>query len=143
MSSLVHLPGAGRPVGPGIRIKVEPGDNEGFAVFESVLPPAWEGPPPHRHLADDEAFYVLEGTVAFLLDGVSHHCGPGSAVSVPRGSAHAFANPGSEPARVLVITTPEATRLVEAINTLVERDPEPSPQIVRALYRAHHTEITG
>ena len=45
---------------------------------------------------------------SFLLDGEVTTCGPGSCVLVPRGVAHGFGNPSAEPARVLVVTTPQA-----------------------------------
>ena len=104
MSSQVLVPGGGCR-GPTIAMKVEP-DAAAFAVFESELAPGAPGPAPHRHLVDDEAFYVLAGSVAFLLDGEVTTCGPGSCVLVPRGVAHGFGNPSAEPARVLVVTTP-------------------------------------
>ena len=105
MSSQVLVPGGGRRPAPTLAMKVEP-DAAAFAVFESELAPGAPGPAPHRHLVDDEAFYVLAGSVAFLLDGEVTTCGPGSCVLVPRGVAHGFGNPSAEPARVLVVTTP-------------------------------------
>jgi len=138
MTAQVLVPGAGRRPAPTIAVKVEP-DAAAFAVFESELAPGAPGPPPHRHLADDEAFYVLDGSVAFLLDGEVTTCGPGSSVLVPRGVTHGFANPSAEPARLLVITTPGATRLVEGLQALRHRGA--GPEEVADLYRRHDTEV--
>jgi uncharacterized cupin superfamily protein len=70
ISGYVVPPGNGRSFGPGISVKVEPGASPDFAVFESVVPPLWPGPGPHRHRAYDEAVYVLDGTIVFTLDGL-------------------------------------------------------------------------
>ena len=51
MSAHILPPGAGRSFGPGIRTKIEYGQSDDFAAFESELPPKWEGPPPHVHHA--------------------------------------------------------------------------------------------
>src|SRR6266542_4092243 len=69
MSGYVLPPGGGRSFGPGISVKVEHGVSPSFAVFESVVPPLWPGPGPHLHREYDEAVHVLDGTVAFTLDG--------------------------------------------------------------------------
>src|SRR6187200_735270 len=68
---VVHAPGAGRLFGPGIAIKVDVGQGRDFAAFEVPLPPVWEGPPPHLHREYDEAFYVVDGTVTFWIDGAT------------------------------------------------------------------------
>ena len=140
MASQVLVPGAGRRPAPTIAMKVEP-DAAAFAVFESELAPGAPGPAPHRHLGDDEAFYVLAGSVAFLLDGEVTTCGPGSCVLVPRGVAHGFGNPSAEPARVLVVTTPGATRLVEGLHALRRRGA--GPEEIADLYRRHDTELVA
>jgi hypothetical protein len=41
-----------------------------FSLFEAIIPPGG-GPPPHLHQWEDEAFYVLEGSVAFTINGTS------------------------------------------------------------------------
>ena len=44
-------------------------DSSGGAITlnESVLAPGFPGPPPHRHEAMDDLFYVLEGTLTMRL----------------------------------------------------------------------------
>lgn len=140
MSATTLPPGGGRSFGPALA-KVEFGQSEDFAVFESVLPPAWAGPPPHLHRAYDEAFYVVDGSVAFTLDGRTTDCPAGSFVFVPRGTGHGFANPVPAPARILVIASPGAIRLVEGFHQLMEQDDPPDPEAVAALYSDHRSEI--
>jgi quercetin dioxygenase-like cupin family protein len=60
------------------------------------------GPPPHCH-PWDEAFFVLEGTIGFSVDGKSSLLGPGSLVYVPAGTTHAFSY-GAGGGKMLEIT---------------------------------------
>ncbi|WP_128293771.1 cupin domain-containing protein [Afifella aestuarii] len=76
-----------------------------YCLVETLSAPG-AGAPPNRHPGDDEAFYVVEGTFEFMLDGKTFTAGPGDFVKVPTGAAHAFKNVGKEPARLLVINTP-------------------------------------
>jgi quercetin dioxygenase-like cupin family protein len=54
------------------------------------------GIPIHRHLQMDEAFYVLEGSGAFILNDVRHSFEKGATVFIPKNSWHGFANPDHE-----------------------------------------------
>ena len=143
MSAHVLPHGGGRTFGPGINVKVEYGQSPDFAAFESELPPAWDGPPPHLHRVYDEAFYVIAGSVAFSLDGDTRDCPAGSFVFVPRGAAHGFDNPAGEPARILVITSPGAIQLVEAIYDVMSHEGPPDLEAMAALYASHQSEILG
>jgi quercetin dioxygenase-like cupin family protein len=61
-----------------------------FGVLESALP-AGSHTPYHRHEREDEAFYVLEGTIRIIVEGRGPLvAGPGSYVHIPRGTAHGF-----------------------------------------------------
>lgn len=141
MSVHVLPPGGGRSFGPGIRAKIEYGQSDDFAAFESELPPTWDGPPPHVHRSYDEAFYVLDGSVEFFCDGTVRDCSTGSFVFVPRGAAHGFGNPAPAPARILVITSPGAIRLVESIYEELGRGGPPDPAAIAALYARFDSEI--
>lgn len=74
--------------------------------MERTLPPGGRMPPPHRHVGAEEAYFVLDGEVTFVLDGVTSRGGPGTAVLVPAGSAHKFGNTSADQARLLVIHAP-------------------------------------
>lgn len=143
MSVQIVPPGDGRSFGPGTRVKIEYGQSDDFVVFESELPPAWDGPPPHVHRIYDEAFYVLDGFVAFSCDGTIRDCVAGSFVFVPRGAVHGFANPSAAPARVLVITSPGAIRLVESFHEEMGRGGAPDPAAIAALFAQHDSEIVA
>ena len=55
--------------------------------------------PLHVHHADDEAWYVLEGTLGFRLDETELFAPAGSAVFARRGVAHTYWNAGGQRAR--------------------------------------------
>jgi quercetin dioxygenase-like cupin family protein len=65
-----------------------------------------DGPPLHVHAAEDEAWWVIEGTLRFRLGEQAAEAPAGTFVFVPRGVAHAFQNVGDGPARILVLFTP-------------------------------------
>jgi quercetin dioxygenase-like cupin family protein len=80
----------------------------GFSLWEITVPPG-AGAPPHTHRDEDEAFYVLDGELEFVLEGEApRRFGAGSMIFGARGRRHAFRNPGAEPARALVLVTPGA-----------------------------------
>lgn len=103
-------PGEGRtvqgPAGGPLTFKVRGEETGGrLTVFENVIAPG-DGPPLHIHEAQDESWYVLEGTLRFRLGEELHAAPAGSFVFVPRGTVHAFQNVGDGPARILVIFNP-------------------------------------
>ena len=76
-----------------------------LSVVEFVNPPGF-APPLHRHLEEDELFYVLSGTAQFHCDGEALAAGPGDVVLLPAGLPHTFLVGADEPLRTLQITTP-------------------------------------
>ena len=72
--------------------------------------------PLHVHHADDEAWYVLEGTLGFKHGEEEIEAPAGSAVLVRRETPHTYWNAGSVPARYLLILTPNIARLLEEIH---------------------------
>ena len=110
----------------------------GFAIFVNNFPGHGGGPPAHHHNAYDEAFYVLGGEMEFRVDGETSRVPTGSMAFVPRGATHAFRNPSAEPARMLVVATPEAM-------DLIVRMPEGArnPDAMRALFAEHDSQVDG
>jgi uncharacterized cupin superfamily protein len=76
-----------------------------LAFIENLVPPL-EGPPLHRHVRENEAWYVLEGFFRFLADGALLDAPQGSFVFVPRVVAHCFQNTGADEAMILMMFTP-------------------------------------
>ncbi|MCM2472081.1 cupin domain-containing protein [Rhizobium sp. CG5] len=80
-------------------------DTEGsFSLIETLTAPG-AGAPPHIQ-QDEEAFLVLEGQYAFMLEDNTLHCGPGEFVYVKPGTRHAFHNPTDKPSRMLIVNLP-------------------------------------
>ena len=79
----------------------------GVGMFEMTVPPGAMVPPPHSHAHNDECIYVLEGTLRYSVDGVARDLGPGDHMYSPRGSVHAFSNPGDGPVKALSVLTPD------------------------------------
>jgi mannose-6-phosphate isomerase-like protein (cupin superfamily) len=72
--------------------------------------------PLHRHLGDDEAWYVLEGTLGFIRGDERLEASAGAAVLVPRGVAHSYWNAGSGRARYVLVLTPRIAALIDALH---------------------------
>ena len=71
-----------------------------------TIQPRREGPPLHAHDVEDDAFYVLEGELTFVLDAEEVVAGPGTFVLVPPGDVHTFANRSDRVARFVNIHAP-------------------------------------
>lgn len=93
--------------------------------------------PPHLHRSDDEAWYVLAGVLHIRRGEEVLEARAGSAVLVPRGMIHTYWNPSVEPARYLLIMTPNIYALIKEIHALAERTPE----ALRALFAKHDSEL--
>src|SRR5215213_6014348 len=109
--SVVCAPGAGHriPLGDAgtVTLKAVAADSgRTLSAYEFVTPPATAGPPLHLHRTWDEAFYVLEGEMTFLIDERTHAAAAGSFVFIPRGIVHTFWNASEAPATQLVVFTP-------------------------------------
>lgn len=76
-----------------------------FSVVESVAAPG-AGVPPHIHRGADEYFFIQQGELHFICDGVEFDAAAGTSVLIPRGVAHAWANISEAPVRALVTFTP-------------------------------------
>lgn len=76
-----------------------------LSMIEQTAEPG-VGSPWHVHHADDEAFYVLEGTLRFISEEESWLATPGSWAYLPKDVPHGFEAVGDTTARFLLLTTP-------------------------------------
>jgi len=95
--------------------------------------------PLHVHRNDDEAWYVLDGELAFRLGDEVLHAPAGGAVVAPRGTAHTYWNPRPEPARYLLAMTATIHALIEAIHAGEDR----SPEALARVFADHESELLG
>jgi mannose-6-phosphate isomerase-like protein (cupin superfamily) len=93
--------------------------------------------PPHLHRTDDEAWYVLEGTLHVRVGKEVVEAHAGSAVFVPRGTPHTYWNPGPGPTRYLLVMTASIYRLIQEIHAMPER----TPAALRAMFAKHDSEL--
>lgn len=78
---------------------------EQYSISEWWLEPHTKGPGPHAH-PEDDVFFVIDGTMSFLVDGNWVDAPKGSFVLVPGGSTHDFENRGSARAGALNFSVP-------------------------------------
>lgn len=101
-------------------------------------PPRWIAPL-HLHHNDDEAWYVLEGTLCVRVGKDVVEAQAGSAVFVPRGKAHTYWNPGPGLVRYLLVMTSNIYGLIQDIHAMTER----SPAALRAVFEQHDSELVN
>jgi mannose-6-phosphate isomerase-like protein (cupin superfamily) len=125
-------PLAGQTIGSG---------TSGFVVAEwhdaggPPGPPRWIAPL-HLHHHDDEAWYVLEGTMCVRVGDKDVEARAGSAVFVPRGTPHTYWNPGPGRTRYLLIMTARIFSLIQEIHTMSDR----SPAAIDAVFKKYDSE---
>ena len=83
---------------------VETGDR--YCVSEWWLEAGQPGPGPHAHEANEELFYVVEGTMSFLAGAEWIKAPRGSFLRIPAGITHDFANRSNARAGVLNVFVP-------------------------------------
>jgi quercetin dioxygenase-like cupin family protein len=94
------------------------------------------GPPPHRHLAEDELFTITEGTVVFTAGEETRLVSLGESVFVPRGTRHAYRNEGTDAARMLAVYTPAGMEgWFREVCTPVDDPTAPPPPLTDDLVR--------
>lgn len=76
-----------------------------YSISEWWLEPKTQGPGAHSH-PEDDVFYVIEGTMSFLLGDRWIDAPKGSFVLAPSGMTHDFENRSSSRAGVLNISVP-------------------------------------
>jgi mannose-6-phosphate isomerase-like protein (cupin superfamily) len=81
-------------------------DTPRFNLAVITIKPGREGPETHAHDAEDDAFYVLEGELTFVVDEEEVVAGPGTFVLVPPDVPHTFANRGDSVARFVNVHAP-------------------------------------
>ena len=85
--------------------KINSEQSLGAITAMEFLAPKNFGPPLHRHDAEDELFYVLDGELWISCGDVEAVHGAGAVVWMPRGLPHTF-QVRSETARVFQVSTP-------------------------------------
>jgi mannose-6-phosphate isomerase-like protein (cupin superfamily) len=103
--AIVVAPGDGRRVG-NVEFLALSEDSPRFNLSVITMAPGREGPAAHVHADEDDAFYVLDDEIAFVVDGEEVLARACTFVLVPPGVEHTFRNPTASPVRILNIHAP-------------------------------------
>jgi quercetin dioxygenase-like cupin family protein len=105
--AIVSGPGEGERVGSGPRAHRVKAEFEQLSAIELSFDPGWEGVDPHTHDDHVDAFFVLEGTVGFVVGTEDRRGGPGTFVAATPGARHGFGNPGESRIALLNLHAPD------------------------------------
>jgi mannose-6-phosphate isomerase-like protein (cupin superfamily) len=116
--------------------------NDSFVIAEWRDPGGPPGPPRliaplHVHNRDDEAWYVLEGTLRVRAGDDEIEARVGAGVFVPRGTPHTYWNPGPGRVRYLLVMNANLFHLIQEIHAMEER----TPAALAAVFQKHHSEV--
>lgn len=125
-------------------VKISSRDTNGaFAVLENFVPPM-DGPPLHRHLYQDEWFYIIDGQFLFEADGKNIHAGSGDTVFLSHGSCHTLQNVGATTGRAVVTVVPGGLDLFfEEVSAALQHGVEPDLARIGELFQKHGLELLG
>jgi mannose-6-phosphate isomerase-like protein (cupin superfamily) len=125
---IVLPPGGGRAyaMGPVHAVFKADGDETRarYSISEWWLEPYTRGPGAHMH-EEDDVFFVIEGTMSFLVGGAWIDAPKGSLVIAPGGTEHDFEN--------------RTAARAGALNVSVPGDFEPNMEGIAAWFRARST----
>jgi quercetin dioxygenase-like cupin family protein len=115
--------------------------NGAFGLVEQTMPPGFASPY-HTHHREDEAFYVLEGEMAFVCGGAWTVARAGTYVFGPREIPHGFKVLGDAPARMLLLCAPGG--FAQFVVEMSEPTPAP-PDMAKLMMLAakYDVEILG
>jgi quercetin dioxygenase-like cupin family protein len=116
-----------------------------FGLIEHWDMPVGFATPYHTHHREDESFYMLDGSVAFVCNGEWLKAGPGAFVYGPRELAHGYKVIGERAARMLVMCTPAGFErfVLDQATPIAEPPPEPDKGRLMVLAERHGIEIHG
>ncbi len=107
-------------------------DNETAWVVGVGVPPGWVRPFPHVH-ESDQLYWIIEGELTVVLDGVEHVAGPSSLVCIPAGVVHKNRNDGTVPELHLDLLVPAPNRFKPGSTPASDDERGPGTGWVRAL----------
>lgn len=122
------------------RVLVSPEQTAGTIALVDMTLPRGAEPPMHFHSREDEVFYVLEGTLSFVIGGSASIVTAGNAIFAPRNVPHRFGIE-SDTARFLNLLTPgdfyyyfmESSVAVVGQPTITPPQGPPPPAVIERL----------
>ena len=104
-------------------------DTDGtYSIVEAKVFPSG-GPVPHIQTREHEGFYVLEGEIAFNVDGNEIVAKSGTFVNVPPNVTHSFKNKTDNLAKMLIVLAPRGLEnlFVEVGDKVTDPTVQPPP----------------
>jgi quercetin dioxygenase-like cupin family protein len=109
MNRFMHIPAGEKRAywvhGSLFRFLVSGEETGGSCSVMEILVSPGNGAAPHSHPEANLQYYVLEGTLTFLIGHRTIQVGPGDLLYVPRGTLHAVQN-GDSSARMIASFSP-------------------------------------
>jgi len=123
-------------------VKVSGSDtNGGLAIFEQTSISPGKGTPLHLHHAQDEIFYVLEGSYYFQVGDEKFKLAKGDSIFMPRNVPHAWTQI-SETGKMTVIFQP-AGKMENFFVTVAALDHEPTLAEMQTIFAANEMQVVG
>lgn len=120
-----------------LKLSDQPFEFEGLAFTEDTVEPnSGLQAPLHRHNSDNEAWYVVEGELVFLVNDEKIFARQGEVIQVSAGIAHTYWNESEKPTRTIIFMTPNLKKLIDAFDQ-AEETGEPLDE----LYRRFDSEL--
>ena len=114
------------------------GSNSTFVVVQWTADPdtsrAWPIAGLHLHRDEDEAWYVLDGRLGFLIGDEEIEAGAGEGVFVPRGTPHSYWNAAPSQTRYVLVMGPQTAALVDELH-------QPDITDYAAAFERHGSEL--
>jgi mannose-6-phosphate isomerase-like protein (cupin superfamily) len=121
-------------------LEIKAGEEAGmsFGLFRSTFPPGAGMPFLHLHRSHEEAFYLIQGQVEFVLGEEELEMRAGGAVLVPPRTPHCFRNVGDGDVEWIAVTTSAtAVTLIEEIGAVPRGDLD----ALAAVLERHDSEL--
>ncbi|MBG9378564.1 cupin domain-containing protein [Panacibacter sp. DH6] len=123
-------------------VKISGSDTDGdLAIFEQTSLSQGKGTPLHIHNAQDEIFYVIEGSYKFQVGDDKFDLTTGDSIFLPRQVAHAWTQV-SEKGKMTVIMQP-AGKLENFFVTMAALDHEPSKEEISKIFADNDMQVVG
>ncbi|MEO6819542.1 MAG: cupin domain-containing protein [Ginsengibacter sp.] len=123
-------------------VKISGTDTDGdLAIFEQTSLSQGQGTPLHIHLAQDEIFYVIEGSYKFQVGEEKYDLTIGDTIFLPRKVAHGWTQ-ASEKGKMRVTMQP-AGKLENFFVTMAALDHQPSQQQIAKIFSDNEMQVVG
>lgn len=123
-------------------VKVSGSDTDGdLAIFEQTSLSQGKGTPLHIHHAQDEIFYVMEGSYYFQVGDEKFSLTAGDSIFLPRKVPHAWTQV-SEKGKMTVTMQP-AGKLEDFFVAVAALDHEPTPKEMEKLFADNEMQVVG